>query len=151
MANLSGFDAEKVEPQSDFEAIPAGKYMAIISNSEFKQTKKGTGSYLELTFQIIEGAFKNRNLWTRLNLDNPNAQAVQIAQGELSAICRAVGVLQPKDSVELHNLPLLVTVKVKIREDNGDATNEIKGYHKKEAATGQPQQETASVPPWQRK
>ena len=151
MANLNGFDAAKVEPQSDFEAIPAGKYLAIISDSEFKKTKKGTGSYLELTFQVIDGQYKNRNLWTRLNLDNPNAQAVQIAQGELSAICRAVGVLQPKDSVELHNLPLLITVKIKIREDNGDATNEIKGYHKKEAATGQPQQETASVPPWQRK
>ena len=34
---------------------------------------------------------------------------MKIAHGELSAICRAVGVMQPKDSIELHNLPLLVT------------------------------------------
>jgi len=151
MANLNGFNAANVDPATDYEAIPAGKYLAIISNSEMKPTKSGSGTYLELTFQVIEGQYKNRLLWSRLNLSNPNNQAVQIAQGELSAICRAVGVMQPKDSAELHNLPLQINVKCKKREDTGDVVNEIKGYAKKEAATGQPQQETTSTPPWARK
>jgi hypothetical protein len=151
MANLNGFNAANVDPATDFEPIPAGKFLAIISNSEMKPTKSGSGTYLELTFQVIEGQYKNRLLWSRLNLSNPNNLAVQIAQGELSAICRAVGVMQPKDSVELHNIPLQITVKVKKREDSGDLVNEIKGYAKKEAATGQPQQETTSTPPWARK
>jgi hypothetical protein len=151
MANLNGFNAANVDPATDFEPIPAGKYLAIISNSEMKPTKSGSGTYLELTFQVIEGQYKNRLLWSRLNLSNPNNLAVQIAQGELSAICRAVGVMQPKDSVELHNIPLQITVKVKKREDSGDLVNEIKGYAKKEAATGLPQQETSSTPPWSRK
>jgi len=151
MANLSGFDANSVNPATDFEPLPAGKYVAIITDSEMKSTKSGSGNYLELTFQVIDGPFKGRLLWSRLNLDNPNAQAVQIAQGELSAICRAVGVMQPKDSLELHNLPLLVTVKCKKREDTGDVVNEIKGYTKKEAATGVPQQEATNTPPWARR
>ena len=66
-------------------------------------------------------------MWARLNLSNPNQQAVQIARGELSAICRAVNVLQPGDSVELHNLPLTIAVKVKTDAD-GEVRNEIKGY-----------------------
>ena len=151
MANLNGFNAANVDPATDFEPIPAGKYLAIISNSEMKPTKSGSGTYLELTFQVIDAQYKTRLLWSRLTLSNPNNQAVQIAQGELSAICRAVGVLQPKDSAELHNLPLQITVKCKKREDTGDVVNEIKGYAKKEAATGQPQQETTSTPPWARK
>ena len=151
MANLNGFNANNVEPATDFEPIPAGKYLSVITNSEMKPTKTGSGTYLELTFQVLEGQYKNRLLWSRLNLSNPNNLAVQIAQGELSAICRAVGVMQPKDSIELHNLPLVVTVKVKKREDTGDLMNEIKGYTKKEAATGLPQQETSSTPPWSRK
>jgi hypothetical protein len=151
MANLNGFNANNVEPATDFEPIPAGKYLAVISNSEMKPTKSGSGTYLELTFQVLEGQYKNRLLWSRLNLDNPNKQATQIAQGELSAICRAVGVMQPKDSTELHNLPLQITVKVKKREDSGDLVNEIKGYAKKEAATGLHQQETTNTPPWSRK
>jgi hypothetical protein len=151
MTNLNGFNANNVDPATDFEPIPAGKYLAVITDSEMKPTKSGSGHYLELTFQVIDGPYKNRMLWSRLNLDNPNAQAVQIAQGELSAICRAVGVMQPKDSIEIHNLPLLVTVKCKRREDTGDVVNEIKGYAKKEAANGTPQQESSSTPPWARR
>ena len=90
MANLNGFDAATVDPATDFEPLPAGKYLAVITDSEMKPTKAGTGHYLQMTFQVIDGPFKNRLLWSRLNLDNPNRQAVQIAQGELSAICRAV-------------------------------------------------------------
>ena len=151
MADLNGFNAHNVDPATDFEPIPADKYLAVITDSEMKATKNGNGYYLELTFQVIDGPYKNRLIWERLNLHNPNEQAVQIAQGELSAICRAVGVMQPKDSIELHNLPLLATVKCKKREDTGDLVNEIKGYAKKEAATSQPQQETTNTPPWARK
>lgn len=151
MADLNGFNANDVDPAADFEAIPAGKYLAIITESGMKSTKSGNGSYLELVFQVIDGEHKGRLLWARLNLDNPNSLTVQIARSELSAICRAVGVMQPKDSVELHNLPLLVTVKCKKRQDTGEITNEIKGYAKKEAAVGQPQQAASNTPPWARK
>ena len=134
MANLNGFDATQVEPAAKFDPIPAGKYLAVITDSEQKPTKAGTGHYLQLTFQIQEGTHKGRILWARLNLDNPNATAVQIARAELSAICRAVGVTAPNDSVELHNLPLMITVKCRKRQDTGDITNEIAGYVKKESS-----------------
>ncbi len=122
----------------------------LVSGSEMKPTKAGTGSFLELAFEIIEGPYKGRRLWARLNLDNPNQTAVKIVRAELSAICRAVGVMSPKDSVELHNLPLLITVRCKKRADTGEITNEIKGYAKKEATAGQPQQATSDTPPWRR-
>ncbi|MFQ5732749.1 MAG: DUF669 domain-containing protein [Planctomycetaceae bacterium] len=149
MATLN-FNAHEVEPSTDFEPIPAGKYLAVITESEFKPTKSGNGSYLQFTFEILDGEHKGRHLWARLNLDNPNQTAVKIARGELSAICRAVGVMAPNDSVELHNLPLVVTVRCKKRADTGDITNEIKGYAKKEAANGQPQQAASTTPPWRR-
>lgn len=152
MADLRGFDANQVEPSNDFDPIPAGKYLAVITESEMKPTKAGTGNFLQLTFQVVEGQFKNRLLWARLNLENPNATAVQIARAELSAICRAVGVLAPNDSVELHNLPLVVHVKCRKRDDTGELTNEIKGYAKKEspAATATVQSQANSTPPWRR-
>ena len=152
MADLHGFDANQVEPAGDFEPIPAGKYLAVITESEMKPTKAGTGSYLQLTFQVIDGPFKNRLLWARLNLDNANDQARKIAQGELSAICRAVGVLAPNDSVELHNLPLVIHVKCKKRTDTGEIVNEIKGYAKKDAPPSPPAAAAAtnSTPPWKR-
>ena len=148
MADLNGFDANQVEPTTSFDPIPAGKYEAVITESEMKPTKSGTGSYLQLTFEIIAGQYKGRYLWARLNLDNPNATAVQIARSDLSAICRAVGVMAPKDSVELHNLPLVISVKCKKRSDTGEVTNEIKGFAKRESMNGQAPQ--SPVAPWKR-
>ena len=123
MANLQGFDANQVEPADDLEPIPAGKYIAVITDSEMKPTKSGSGNYLQLTFQIVEGEYANRLLWVRLNLDNPNATAVEIARRELSSICRSVGVLVPSDSTELHNLPSCIRVPVKRRNDTGETQN----------------------------
>ena len=151
MADLRGFDANQVEPTAALDPIPAGKYPAVITESEMKPTKAGTGSYLQLAFQIIEGEHKNRLLLARLNLDNPNETAVKIANAELSAICRAVGVLAPSDSAELHNLPLVIHVRCKKRSDTGEITNEIKGYSQKEQPVVASQAPaTNSTPPWKR-
>ena len=149
MTNLNGFNANTVEPMTDFEPIPAGKYPVIINSSEMKTTKSGNGSYLELTFQVIDGQYKNRLLWARLNLDNPNELTVKIARAELAAICRAIGVMEPKDSCELHNLPLVVSVKQKTDSD-GEVRNEVKGYFKREVANGTPTQAPNPTPPWRR-
>ena len=152
MANLNNFNANEVEPNVGFEPVPADKYIAMISSSEMKPTKNGDGSYLELELTILDGPCKDRKVWDRLCLNHPNHQTVEIARGYLSAICRAVGVMQPKDSCDLHNIPMLITVKCKKRDDNGEITNEVRGYTKKESAVGKPQQaaSTDATPPWKR-
>lgn len=156
MANLSGFDASTVEPNVGFEPLPDGRYLCVIAASEMKPTKAGSGEYLELQLEVIDGPHKGRKVFDRLNLRNPNDQAVAIAQGTLSAICRAVGVLRPNDSVELHNVPLLVTVKLKRREDKPDEfSNEVKAYEPRGAAATKAAAPAAaaaagSAPPWKR-
>ena len=149
MVDLNNFDASTVEPAVGFEAIPEGSYLAIIENSEMKPTKSGTGKFLELEFQIIEGPCKGRKLWTRLYLHNQSETAVNIARAELSAICRALGVMQPKNSTALHNLPLTIKVAQVKRADNGDMTNIIKGYYPKGDSQVEPVAPTTTGnPPW---
>lgn len=153
MANLNGFNAHEVEPITGFDPIPAGKYIAAITGSEMKATKDGDGSYLQLEFTVVDGEMKGRKVWSRLNLNNPNKQAVEIARGELSAICRAVGVMTPRDSVDLHNIPLEITVKVKKRQDNDEFTNEIAAYGPKggqstQGATKPAENQYDATPPW---
>ena len=139
------FDATTVEPSTGKDPIPAGKYVAIIVESTMKPTKSGNGQYLELQYQIVDGEHKGRRVWSRHNLTNPNAKAVEIARGELSAICRSCGVLQPRDSSELHNLPICITVKVSRRNDGDGTANEISAWAKKDAVTGAPQQKTGTA------
>jgi len=128
MASLN-FNAASIEPQQSFDALPAGRYEVIITDSEMKDTKAGTGQYLMLTMEVIgDTKHTGRKLWTRLNLINPNATAVQIAERELSAICHCIGVLEPQDSEELHNIPLVVDVVQEMNPASGQMTNRIKGY-----------------------
>lgn len=135
MAFLGGtFDANAVEPAQDLAPIPSGEYLAHIIDSDMKATKSGTGQYLELTYEVIDGPYKGRKVWTRLNLHNPNAKAVEIAQRDLSAICHATGQLQVQDSQQLHYKPHVI--RVEYVEADGDrrqrAGNEVKAYKRAE-------------------
>ncbi len=150
------FNANEVQPSSGFEPIPAGKYVAVINDDIMKDTRSGTGRYLQLEFEIIEGEYRGRKLWARLNLENPNAQAVQIARSELSAICRAVNVMQLRDTVELHNMPLVISVRCKKNRETDEMQNEIAGYEHKQSYSASapapvPAAQGNATPPWARK
>ena len=138
MADLRGFDANTVEPNDSFDPLPNGDYLCIITASEMKPTKAGDGAFLELELQVLDGPHQGRKLWDRLNLNNANETAVRIARGALSSICRAVGIPQPQDSCELHDLPLLVKVACKKRDDNDELANVVKGYKKRDGGVATP-------------
>lgn len=128
------FDATTVAPEQNISApIPAGTYTAIIVDSDVKQTKSGSGSYLKLTFEVMDGQFKNRKVFENLNIQNSSAQTQQIAQGHLSAICHATGVMQLQDSAQLHHKPLKIIVTVEPAKGDYGPQNRIKGY---ESASG---------------
>ena len=125
MADLGGFDASEVK-DSEFEALPAGEYRAVISDSERKKTKDGESELLQVKLQIIEGPFKNRTIIDRFNLWNKNPAATTIAQQQFKKVCEAVNIPKPPDSSALHMKPLVI--KVAVKEYNGNNQNEVKGY-----------------------
>lgn len=127
---IGGFNANEHEPSA--QTVPAGEYDVIITESKWEPTKNGSGKFLKLKLQIISGPQQNRVLFDRLNLVNQNPQAVQIAKGTLSAICRAVNVLTPQDSAELHGRPMKATVTCKTDPQHGPS-NEVKGYKARHA------------------
>lgn len=120
------FDASNVTPLQPLSVLPRGRYEVMITASEMKPTKAGNGSYLQLEFTVIAGDHEGRKLWSRLNLDNQSATAVQIARSELAAICQALGLGGVGDSEELHDQPLQVDVVIEARD--GTESNRIKAY-----------------------
>lgn len=148
--DLSGFNAHEVEPRVEFEPIPAGRYLACLIDTQEKRTKANDGSYMECTFEILDSGLTGRRVWARLNLDNQNEKARQIARAELSAICRSVGVMTPQTSEELHNLPIYITVKQEKRNDGDGMTNRITKYES-QAAQQQAPNGNGATPPWMRK
>ncbi|GIK54155.1 MAG: hypothetical protein BroJett014_31280 [Planctomycetota bacterium] len=156
MASLNGFNANEVDPNVAFEPLPPGEYLAVVVASEMKPTKNGAGEYLQLELEVIDGPHKGRKVWDRLMLKHSNSQTVAIAKGTLSALCRAVGVLVPRDSSELHNLPVVVKVACKKRDDTGEPVNVIRGYSRKGVGDSQASVRApagvgpGTTPPWKR-
>lgn len=151
------FNANEVAPLAPLEPIPAGKYEAVIVESDMKPNKANTGSYLEIKAEVISGEHAGHRITTRLNLVNPNPKAVAMARAELSSICHATGVMTPRDSSELHNIPVIVNVTEVNRPDGGGKSNEIHGWESKNAAPGTPvraanqaAQTAQTTSPWQR-
>ena len=147
--DLSGFNADDFSDIESYSILPAGTYTAPIVASENKPTKNGNGSYLELQLEIIDGQYAGRKVWDRLNLRNPNQTAVEIAMRTLASICKAIGIKTPRDSSELHNKPL--SVKVSVREYNGNESNEVKKYMPAERQQPKPSAPTTTVEkaPWE--
>lgn len=133
------FDATQVAPNTGFEPVPEGWYNVAISESEVKPTRDGEGAMLVLKMAIIDGPHANKPIFTRLNIQNKNQQAVDIAYGELSSICHVVGVYQVADTSQLHGIPFQVKVTVrKGTDDKGNSfeSNDVKAY--KDAAGNEP-------------
>ena len=146
------FDISTYEaPKSDYDPLPKGEYLAMVTESQMKITKAGTGEYLALTMQIIEGKYADRKIWENLNLHNPNEVAENIARANLKAISEACGLAELDDTDQLNDIPFILVLDI----DRKDPTrNRVMGY--KRAGSGAApssfaQASAASAKPWERK
>ena len=144
MAEL-GYTVDQNDLQQTFDPVPAGEYVAVIEDSDYIENKAGTGRMLKLTIQIIDGPMAGRKIFENLNLENVNKQAEQIARQTLNSIGVATGVLQIKDSAQLHNIPMLIDVRIKESEAYGKQ-NSVKKYLPANGKTQRPAVQAAAVP-----
>ena len=172
------FDTSTVAPRdNDYSLLPQGDYLAQVTDSAMAPLKSSNGTGLKLTFTVLQQGYNGRKVFVNLNVQHSNPETEKISQQQLRELCEAVGVSRLQDTVELHNKP--VTIRVKIREGNlkdkmrpelgkYDDQNEVTGY--KPAAGGAPAAPSfsprpgpaapaaaapaaagASVPPWQKR
>jgi hypothetical protein len=169
MAQLphGNFDANTVDPRASMSPDPqfTGWHLMHFTESEMKTTKSGNGQYLQLVAEVLDGPFKGRKLWERLNLVNPSQSAVDIAYRTLSSICHAVGTMNVVDSQQLHNRPFMGNVTYEPANGSNPANNRLTDYKSASAPTTRPQasaptpaaapskqaESQASAPPWMRK
>lgn len=134
MGNIGEIDFDSVE-ESSFDAIPAGDYTVIITNSEVSDNKKGNGKHAKFTFQVCDGPHKNRLLWHWVNFKHVNPTTQNIGLRELKELGLACGFPTFSDTSQLHNIP--IRVKVGLEDDqNGEKRNVIKRVLWKETAGG---------------
>lgn len=102
-------------------------FVVIVSHSEMVPTKEGTGSYLKLTLDVVEGPQTGAQGIEQINLYNQNQQAVEIAWRQLGTLCWCIGTVdsfdpQNRDYSFLHNKMFRVVSSLQ------DGANGQKGY-----------------------
>ncbi len=137
--SLDGFNAEAPENQPQADVVPKGEYVAVLVASERLETNDKTGAYLNCQWQIAEGEYQNRVVFEKLNLwlddsTDGRRKAVLIAKGQLSKICRAVGILTPKSTDELLGRPILIKVGIEEKDDGYGPKNKIVDYKPRDGA-----------------
>lgn len=119
MGNLSEIQGIEIQP-STYQGgyLPKGEYLAELKNSEVVGTKSG-GKMLKLDFVICDGSeYDNHHIFDNLNIVNASDKAQQIALGKLSELSKACGKEQiPEESYELHDIKVVVGVKVEKSSD----------------------------------
>jgi hypothetical protein len=149
--NLSGFDASTVNP-TDSACLPIGEYRVVAVESSVEDKPSGA-QMLSVTLQVLGGNYQNRKIWVSECLKQKDGNKNQQGLGKLSALCRAVGVLTPKDTTELHNIPFVATVGIKKQEDGYSPKNIVQKYTRiatdAPAVSQAPQAQTATAGgPW---
>lgn len=158
MANLNydENDQEVIDP-SRFTPLPAGKYEAMIIESDTKPCQTAPMDQLVLVWQIIGGEYAGRKIYDRINMRQEGTDmgtlpdnyktAIKIGQQALNTIFVALG-FRTNDSSELHDKPCVIDVRIKaagVDKKSGksfNASNEIKNY----LAVGSEAQAAPSAP-----
>jgi hypothetical protein len=130
MGNLSDLDWEDIDENKASAGVPLpiGQYLVSIIDSETRDNSNGTGDYLSITYEVIEGEHQGRKIFENLTLNHTNQQAVDIGRAKLKRLVKTVGFNGISDSSELHGQNLTVKVGQRKRKDTGDLANEIKAY-----------------------
>ena len=139
--NLSQFTGQlnEVVESTGFEALPVGKYLAVIDKVEVKSNSKNTGSLFAIDMTIAEGEYTNRTIKHSFNLSNPSAIAVQISQQQLKQLGVAINPAADLNNVdEGYFLNKVIVLDLAISPAKGDyaAGNNVKNFMGKDTPTG---------------
>lgn len=118
------FDANK-HHADDFSALPEGEYLVEIKKSDVKLDPTETKKYVFLNTTVIQGEFAGRLMSFFLYIRHPNPIAVDIGSKHFGTVCCAVGVPEPKDTRQLHDIPFILKVGIKPASGQYSAKNKI--------------------------
>ena len=123
--NLDLTNVKDDNPNQKYDPVDEGWYAIEAEEAEVKETKAGTGEYINLKFRIINGPFEGRVLWHNFNIKNKSDMAVQIGMGQLKKFMAASdGVLNPNNLENVSDLigfPVQAKLKIKRDDTYGDS------------------------------
>ena len=112
---------------SNYDPIPEGWYNATINGAELKDTKAGTGQYINIRYDVTGETNAGRVVFGMINVRNANPKAEEIGLQQLGELLRAIGKASVNDTDELLGCSLSIKVGINQREGY-DPRNDVKGF-----------------------
>lgn len=143
-------EGEASTPRDGFPVIPPGKYPAqIVESSRREEDPDDPNHTFNLKFEIVDGEYVGRNIWTDIRFLNTNSEAQEYGQRDMKAICRATNTLKAASTEDLHFKTFMLHLRVKLKgfqeKQRKDGTpgyihqkdkNEVSGYSAAPAGVG---------------
>jgi hypothetical protein len=128
------FDLDDLpESENSYDPIPEGWYEAVINKAEPKKTKDGTGTYINVRYDIVGPTHQGRVVFSIINVKNKSAIAQNIGLQNLKQLMRAIGIKRVDDTDQLIGGRL--SIKVVVRTQEGyEPSNDVRGYKAIEGA-----------------
>lgn len=127
-----GFNVEEVDPTQQgggsYDPIPEGEYVLEAVEAEEKQTKDGTGSYINVKFEVVRGEYAGRLLWNIFNVNNKSEKAQNIGRQQLVAWASACGKPDADDTDKLLGKTFRAEVKIEKGTGGYSDQNRIKTF-----------------------
>jgi hypothetical protein len=100
--------------------------MVSIAASEMRTNEQNGSQSLSLTLEVLlPEHIQGRKVFSNYTMSShDNEEAVRIGMQQLAQVCRAVGVMSPSDSAELHGIPFFVRLVVK-QLSSGKVVNNV--------------------------
>lgn len=135
MVSLANYrtQIETAKESGGASKVPSGDYVVVCVNGEEKPNSKRNGHFIQLDFEIQEGEHAGEKLIDRINHDNPNETARNIAFATLKKLGLAIGKKEPMaDTSELLGKRIIATVKNvasnrEMTDDNGNPRRDEQG------------------------
>ena len=118
--DLSDIGEEDMGGGGGWTAWPQGDYRMMITGSEYKATKAGTGMMLVLEMACLEASRQGVKKTCWLVLQHPKADTMRIAKARLKELAIATNHPTPDqvdESSDLHNKPFLAFITKKRSDD----------------------------------
>lgn len=141
-------------PVSDrsYDLIPEGWYSASITKADLGQTKSGTGTKIDMRYDITGPAHQGRVVFASVNIRNQSQKAEEIGRQQLGEIMRAIGLAKVEDTDQLIGGQLQIKIKVRKATDNDKANgyhddrNEVAGWKSLNGSTPLPASTASAAP-----
>lgn len=142
MVEIGNFDASQVTPNQAPEILPATWYSMYCVGTEHRYTQDTTGQYVNFVFEMdseLHPSLRGRRMSVNINLWHERPDVRDRAEGDLSALCHATGIMVISNTDQLVGGRCAVKLRIKPADGQYEARNEISGYDNLEKRKAQGQ------------